>query len=39
MDETYNVTKDYTKLVNMLCDTALLPEGCVPFEVGRKVAN
>jgi hypothetical protein len=41
VDEMYNsVTKDYTKLVvNMLCDTALLPEGCVPFEMGRKVAN
>jgi len=35
----HNVTKDFTKLVNMLCHTALLPDGCVPFEVGEKVAN
>ena len=40
VDEMHNnVTKDYTKLVNMLYHTALLPDGCVPFEVGGKVAN
>jgi hypothetical protein len=41
VDEMHHiVTKDYTKLVvNMLCHTVLLPDGCVPFEVGGKVAN
>ena len=36
----HSVTKDYTELVvNMLCHTELLPDGCALFEVGGKVAN
>jgi len=40
VDEMLDITNDYRKhVMNKFCHTALLPDGCVPLQVGGKAAN